>query len=212
MGNARSSKISCFYLIVNKMKLLLDGKPRNIYFRKDNTAYYKSNSNENDITEYFKKTGELKKQYINLLVENDNDVLLKKGKKMILGGVDLSQIFDPIIIENKIGDEDWDLETYKDVCTKLIYILILIKIQIELSDNRYEYDNSIEKYNKLIEIIIKHFFSSTTRLGTFSISSVISNIGFDNFFKMLDIIKNYNADDITKNNIKPNLIKENIFN
>ena len=194
------------------MKLLLDGKPRNIYFRKDNTAYYKSNSNENDITEYFKKTGELKKQYINLLVENDNDVLLKKGKKMILGGVDLSQIFDPIIIENKIGDEDWDLETYKDVCTKLIYILILIKIQIELSDNGYEYDNSIEKYNKLIKIIIKHFFSSTTRLGTFSISSEISNIGFDNFFNMLDIIENYNADDITKNNIKPNLIKENIFN
>ena len=194
------------------MKLLLDGKPRNIYFRKDNTAYYKSNSNENDITEYFKKTGELKKQYINLLVENDNDVLLKKGKKMILGGVDLSQIFDPIIIENKIGDEDWGLETYKDVCTKLIYILILIKIQIELSENRYEYDNSIEKYNKLIKIIIKHFFSSTTRLGTFSISSEISNIGFDNFFNMLDIIENYNADDITKNNIKPNLIKENIFN
>ena len=194
------------------MKLLLDGKPRNIYFRKDNTAYYKSNGNENDITEYFKKTGELKKQYINLLVENDNDVLLKKGKKMILGGVDLSQIFDPIIIENKIGDEDWGLETYKDVCTKLIYILILIKIQIELSENRYEYDNSIEKYNKLIKIIIKHFFSSTTRLGTFSISSEISNIGFDNFFNMLDIIENYNADDITKNNIKPNLIKENIFN
>ena len=51
------------------MKLLINGKPRNIYFNKNNKAYYKSRGIENDITDYFKKTGGLKKQYSNLLIE-----------------------------------------------------------------------------------------------------------------------------------------------
>ena len=52
-----------FYNI--KMKLLIGGKSRNIYMRKDGSAYYKSGGQQVDITHMFKKNGGgLKKKYI----------------------------------------------------------------------------------------------------------------------------------------------------
>ena len=52
-----------FYNI--KMKLLIGGKNRNIYMRKDGSAYYKSGGENVDVTHMFKKNGGgLKKQYI----------------------------------------------------------------------------------------------------------------------------------------------------
>ena len=42
-----------FYNI--KMKLLIGGKNRNIYMRKDGSAYYKSRGENVDITHMFKK-------------------------------------------------------------------------------------------------------------------------------------------------------------
>ena len=48
-----------------KMKLLIGGKNRNIYMRKDGSAYYKSRGENVDITHMFKKNGGgLKKKYI----------------------------------------------------------------------------------------------------------------------------------------------------
>ena len=48
-----------------KMKLLIGGKSRNIYMRKDGSAYYKSGGQQVDVTYMFKKNGGgLKKQYI----------------------------------------------------------------------------------------------------------------------------------------------------
>jgi hypothetical protein len=47
------------------MKLLIGGKSRNIYKRKDGSAYYKSGGQQVDVTYMFKKNGGgLKKQYI----------------------------------------------------------------------------------------------------------------------------------------------------
>ena len=47
------------------MKLLIGGKSRNIYMRKDGSAYYKSGGQQVDITHMFKKKGGgLKKKYI----------------------------------------------------------------------------------------------------------------------------------------------------
>ena len=47
------------------MKLLIGGKSRNIYMRKDGSAYYKSGGQQVDITHMFKKNGGgLKKKYI----------------------------------------------------------------------------------------------------------------------------------------------------
>ena len=48
-----------------KMKLLIGGKSRNIYMRKDGYAYYKSGGQQVDVTYMFKKKGGgLKKKYI----------------------------------------------------------------------------------------------------------------------------------------------------
>jgi hypothetical protein len=47
------------------MKLLIGGKSRNIYMRKDGSAYYKSGGQQVDVTHMFKKNGGgLKKKYI----------------------------------------------------------------------------------------------------------------------------------------------------
>jgi hypothetical protein len=149
-----NNKIRCFYLIVNKMKLLLDGKPRNIYFRKDNTAYFTMNGIENDITDYFKKSGGLKKQYSNLLIK----------KKLILGGVtdfNISNVFDNIIIENTTGKKCWNIKTLKDVCKKLIYIFLLAKIHFNANGVELfikEYTEYHKIYINLLDIIVQYIF------------------------------------------------------
>jgi hypothetical protein len=68
------------------MKLLIGGKNRNIHFRKDNSAFYKSNGQENDVSHLFKKTGGgLKKQYEEYLV-SENDLTERYKALNISGG------------------------------------------------------------------------------------------------------------------------------
>ena len=105
------------------MKLLINGKPRNIYFRKDKTVYYKNNRIENDITFYFKKSGELKKQYSNILIE--------KNRKKITGGAKFNA-FGDITIEADINPEnEWGNKTIKEIYEKLLQIFMLAKIQMD---------------------------------------------------------------------------------
>jgi len=68
------------------MKLLIGGKNRNIHFRKDKSAFYKSNGEEHDVSKLFKKVGGgLKKQYEEYLV-SDNDLTEKYKALNISGG------------------------------------------------------------------------------------------------------------------------------
>ena len=61
------------------MKLLIGGKSRNIYMRKDGSAYYKSGGQQVDVTHMFKKNGGgLKKQYIGGVEDNVAKVERKK--------------------------------------------------------------------------------------------------------------------------------------
>jgi hypothetical protein len=74
-----------------KMKLLIGGKSRNIYMRKDGSAYYKSDGQQVDITHMFKKNGGgLKKQYIGGVEGNLAKVERKKRSQrnysLVLGG------------------------------------------------------------------------------------------------------------------------------
>lgn len=73
------------------MKLLIGGKNRNIYMRKDGSAYYKSGGENVDVTHMFKKNGGgLKKQYIggvqNNLGKVERTKRLKRKNKLFLGG------------------------------------------------------------------------------------------------------------------------------
>ena len=71
-----------FYNI--KMKLLIGGKSRNIYMRKDGSAYYKSGGQQVDVTYMFKKKGGgLKKKYIKGgTTEQEFDSLKDKCNKL----------------------------------------------------------------------------------------------------------------------------------
>ena len=155
-------KLSCFYLIVNKMKLLLNGKKRSIYFRKNNTAYYKSKGSEIDITNYFKKKGGLKKQYSNLLVE-----------KKLVGGVhreisfNSNEIFNnPIRIKkSNIGDftssnKQWDIQTIRDIYKKMLYVFLICKINLKVNGELFKNDfkdrkklNATIKIKKILSIL-----------------------------------------------------------
>ena len=117
------------------MKLLIGGKSRNIYMRKDGSAYYKSGGQQVDITHMFKKNGGgLKKQYIGGVEGNLAKVERKKRSnkcvKQILGGVGDSGIsFDPIAVNSEnlvtkhdvINDKD---DVVKKELAKLCYIAL----------------------------------------------------------------------------------------
>jgi hypothetical protein len=66
------------------MKLLIGGKSRNIYKRKDGSAYYKSGGQQVDVTHMFKKNGGgLKKHYIGGVNQNTlSEVEQKKDQNV----------------------------------------------------------------------------------------------------------------------------------
>ena len=180
------------------MKLLLNGKQRNIYFRKDNTAYYKKNGIENDITENFKKTGELKKTYSNLLVKSETVNNVKKKKKIITGGTILD-IFDPIEISFITGAKCLDIMALQQLCEYLIYIIIIVKIQFDINgDNPFNTTNNIDKYLNLIIVIMNNLFKSDiTLLGNIDnkikdIKKKITSLSYDSIFKKIDYVENLN--------------------
>lgn len=95
------------------MKLLLDGKQRSIYFRKDNIAYYKIKKKEYEVSKE----------------------VLKKNKKLIKGG-SLNHTFNNTdLLANieikQINDKAWNTDTIIEVYTKLLYVFILYKIELE---------------------------------------------------------------------------------
>jgi hypothetical protein len=82
------------------MKLLIGGKNRNIYKRKDGSAYYKSDGQQVDVTHMFKKNGGgLKKQYI----KGGN---LSEGVKKIIEKFTTDKSLDEIV------DAFQDLKTF----------------------------------------------------------------------------------------------------
>ena len=101
------------------MKLLLDGKQRSIYFRKDNIAYYKIKKKEYEVSKE----------------------VLKKNKKLIKGG-SLNHTFNNTdLLANieikQINDKAWNTDTIIEVYTKLLYVFILCKIEFENTDDLF---------------------------------------------------------------------------
>jgi hypothetical protein len=108
------------------MKLLIGGKNRNIYMRKDGSAYYKSGGQQVDVTHMFKKNGGgLKKQYISGGIDNLVAVEQKKRSHrytpQFLGGAPTDDIdFDSIIIQSaKIQSAAGQVSPPADLKTQL---------------------------------------------------------------------------------------------
>ena len=109
------------------MKLLIGGKNRNIYMRKDGSAYYKSRGENVDVTHMFKKNGGgLKKQYIGGVQNNLAKVEQKKRSKrnysLVLGGADDKIVFPNIEINSSNIVPDTNILTddsrdeFKELC------------------------------------------------------------------------------------------------
>jgi hypothetical protein len=190
------------------MKLLIGGKPRNIYFRKNNTAYYKSNGNENDITHYFKKKGDLKKQYSNLLVENNK--VLKNRKIIIGGGSSDIPIFNNITILLPVdAGNEWTDEENLLVYRGLVQLCLLTKIECDNNDGKVKMltDLNMPKINKdrfitLLEIIFGCYKNKNTDMnlklqpptvGDISIQAIAN---FDGSSLFNEIKENYSNEKI----------------
>ena len=80
------------------MKLLIGGKSRNIYMRKDGSAYYKSGGEKVDASYMFKKNGDFKKQYSKSVEETLTKVKEShhiKNNKKFYGGAAIQFDFQP---------------------------------------------------------------------------------------------------------------------
>jgi hypothetical protein len=131
------------------MKLLIGGKSRNIYKRKDGSAYYKSGGENVDASYMFKKNGDLKKQYIGGVKGNLAKVEKKKRSskcaKQILGGVGEGISFDPIKVESeKLVNEAEAIndDLAKKELEKLCYIALN---GLSIKSNELKEDNSKDK-------------------------------------------------------------------
>jgi hypothetical protein len=153
-----------FYNI--KMKLLIGGKSRSIYMRKDGSAYYKSGGENVDVSYMFKKNGGgLKKQYIGGVQDNLGKVeqkkRSKKGVKQILGGVVSNIKFDDIEINSeKLVKDDIipDNEAKKEL-EKLCYIalngLSINSNELQQNDDKDKVKisiaNTLEKFKEYVD-------------------------------------------------------------
>tara|TARA_B110001450_G_scaffold203157_1_gene192590 strand:+ start:2401 stop:3381 length:981 start_codon:yes stop_codon:yes gene_type:complete len=157
-----------------KMKLLIGGKDRNIYMRKDGSAYYKSGGQQVDVTHMFKKNGGgLKKQYIGGVQDNLGKVEQKKrsnkSAKQILGGADESDIlFDPIKVESEKlvnKDESINNEEAKVELQKLCYIalngLSIKSNQLEQNSDKDKVKISIATLEEFINYVDNNITEDT---------------------------------------------------
>jgi hypothetical protein len=116
------------------MKLLIGGKLRNVYFRKNDTAYYKSNGNQYDI----------------------NKMLFKKT--IILGGNSTFDTFSEISIKTDINLENkWNFTKKIEVYKKLLQMFLLSKIHCDNNDGRLFKEGTPfhikENFIKIIKLI-----------------------------------------------------------
>lgn len=152
------------------MKLLINDKKRNIYFRKDNTAYYKSGGSENDVTSMFKKTGGgLKKQFSNLLIEGDEkyaNMLGGKTKsrknKLAVGGASVEKnfTFAPISVTHdpNVNEEDnvvAKLNQIKKTHETLLLLSILKTLKHSPTADSADFDSLEKTYNSFDVTAIK---------------------------------------------------------
>jgi hypothetical protein len=170
------------------MKLLIGGKSRNIYMRKDGSAYYKSGGEKVDASYMFKKNGDLKKQYSENVKETHR---IKKNKKFYGGNtinitfqdinfnsdtnttndnkrkelLKLLQIAYNVVLEQSIRVDKTNNDMVDDDDKKqfLINVLFALKYALLIKDN----DKTIEEYKQksnntnVYYLEIKKIFTTT---------------------------------------------------
>lgn len=171
------------------MKLLIGGKSRNIYMRKDGSAYYKSGGEKVDVSYMFKKNGgDLKKKYSESVKETHR---IKNNKKFYGGNtinitfqdinfnsdtnttndnkrkelLKLLQIAYNVVLEQSIRVDKTNNDMVDDDDKKqfLINVLFALKYALLIKDN----DKTIEEYKQksnntnVYYLEIKKIFTTT---------------------------------------------------
>jgi len=175
------------------MKLLIGGKNRNIYMRKDGSAYYKSGGENVDVTHMFKKNGGgLKKQYIGGVQDNLGKVeqkkRSKKGFKQILGGAISNINFDKIEIKSRdiVNGGDYKPSTapkqLKKICCLALYGLgaamtgelevkttgQIDRIKVLIGENKETFLKHLSKYPTLEQVLgFPEWFSESDDNGEY---------------------------------------------
>ena len=133
------------------MKLLIGGKNRNIHFRKDNSAFYKSNGQENDVSHLFKKTGGgLKKQYEEYLV-SEND-LTERYKALNISGGGSKSPKKKVVKSSKVvrNVRDKSINKKKNRGKKFLGGMTITGLRIDISGNPATLGDNFDIYIKLL--------------------------------------------------------------
>ena len=182
------------------MKLLIGGKNRNIYKRKDGSVYYKSGGQQVDVTYMFKKNGGgLKKQYI-----KGGD--LSEGVEQIIEKYKTDESLDEIVAAfedlktfiKKIKDKN-SLDTATIEVKELISEFDNIKtkrhsLTIELFKAITDKNPSVEAIGKNPKVkAIKDFFDEIVNFELFNLrvaalkdSSILNLSEIDNFNNIIE--------------------------
>ena len=206
------------------MKLLIGGKIRNIYMRKDGSAYYKSGGQQVDITHMFKKNGGgLKKQYIGGVEGNlakvERKKRLQRNYSLVLGGDNNELTFPKIqIVSSNIVPDDNRLTNdsiaeFNELCRlamvgaysvynkKIFYQDSFDKIKIEglKTDNNltsYAAENNISNY--VISGITSNLTNDITVSRGYILNKVLGCFLSSNFDVFEDLSGNNSSNSPTK--------------
>jgi len=170
------------------MKLLIGGKSRNIYMRKDGSAYYKSGGQQVDVTHMFKKNGGgLKKQYIGGVEGNlakvERKKRLQRNYSLVLGGDNNELTFPNIqitssnIVPNTDILTDATTDEFNELCRLAMvgaYSVFNKKIDNNSSCDRIKIEG-LRSDNDLTTYATAH----NINISDYAISGITSNVTND---------------------------------
>jgi hypothetical protein len=187
------------------MQLLIDDKYRTIYFKQD-LVFYKTTKGNIDASHYFKKTGELKKTYTNLLKSDKTVPIIKKkvDKKHILGLTNKSlkggafkeikpvtfNLFEKIKIPAVVNDKN-DKNDKKQILDA--YIAILVIAFTYLNAKMMNVDLKTEDENKM-DLILDFIIATLPHVKIIKLGKEEEAINFNKYPEnkqdIIELLKN----------------------
>ena len=165
------------------MKLLIGGKSRNIYMRKDGSAYYKSGGEKVDASYMFKKNGDFKKQYSKSVEETLTKVKeshhIKNNKKFYGGAqVVIDFTFQQLQVNFVAADaaDEADITNQINNLMKIIHIAYNIVLeQLQNTNTTVEQSDNKKKLLTLLTSPLKSKHFSTSSIKPEDITKLFAN-------------------------------------
>jgi hypothetical protein len=183
------------------MKLLIGGKSRNIYMRKDGSAYYKSGGEKVDASYMFKKNGDFKKQYSKSVEETLTKVKeshhIKNNKKFYGGQQGVINFTFQQLQVNFVAADEADITNQINSLMKIIHIAYNIVLE-QLQNTNKTVAQSVNK-KKLLMLLtspLKSKMFSPSSIKPEAINQLFANNALlmaDRFIVGTSILKHLDA-------------------